>query len=87
MIWKNLPVPSVQGVHCGTSKVWPGIFVQQQYSQLKNHIRILRFQTDEDVQEEVKRWLRKQNASFYRQDFKFLMYRYDKCLNMYADEA
>jgi hypothetical protein len=48
------------------------------------HIRGLRFQTDEDVQENVKRWLRVQDKSFY-QGFDFFICRYDKCLNTYGD--
>jgi hypothetical protein len=82
---KNLPVPSVHGVHCGASNVWPDIILQQQCSKLKKHLRGLRFQTDEDVQEEVRRWLRLQDASFYQKGYDSLIHRCDKCLNKYGD--
>jgi hypothetical protein len=62
-------VPSVHKVHCRARSVWPGITEQQHYSKFGEHLRGLRFQTDEDVQEEVKRWLRLQYASFYQQGF------------------
>jgi hypothetical protein len=52
---------------------------------LKKHLRGIRFQTDEDVQEEVNRWLRQQDALFYHQGFDSLIYRSDKCVNKYGD--
>jgi hypothetical protein len=52
---------------------------------LQKHLRGLRFQPDEDFQEEVKRWLRLQHASFYRQGFDCLIYRCNKCLDRYGD--
>jgi hypothetical protein len=73
---KNLPVPSVQEVHCGAGNVWPGIIV---------HLRGLRFQTDEDVQEEVKRWLSLQDDSFYRRGVDSFICLYGNCLNIYVD--
>jgi hypothetical protein len=82
---KNFPVSSVEEVHCGASNVWPVIIVQQQYSKLKKHFRGPRFLTVEDVQEEVRRWLRLQNASCYCQGSDSLIYRYDKCLKRYGD--
>jgi hypothetical protein len=45
----------------------------------------LRFETDEDVKEEVKRWLHLQDASFYHQGFGSWINRCDKCLNRYGD--
>jgi hypothetical protein len=48
---------------------------------LKKHLRGLRFQTDEDVEEEVMRWLRLQD----HQGFDSFICRYQKCLNMYGD--
>jgi hypothetical protein len=68
-------VPSVQEVHCGAGNVWPGIIVQQQRSKLKKHLRGLRFQINEDIQQDVKRWLRLHDASFYHQGFDSLIYR------------
>jgi hypothetical protein len=47
----------------------------------------LRLQTDEDVQEEVRRWPRLQDAPFYRQGFDCLIYRCDNCLNRYGDRV
>jgi hypothetical protein len=55
------------------------------FPKLEKHTRGLRFQTDEDVQEEVKRWLRLRDASFYHQGFGFLIHRYDKCPNRYGN--
>jgi histone-lysine N-methyltransferase SETMAR len=54
------------------------------FPKLKKHLRRLRFQTDEDVQQEVKRWLRLQHASFYLQGFDCLIYCHDNCLNRYG---
>jgi hypothetical protein len=84
---KNLPVPGVQEIHCGGSNMWPGIIVQQQYSKVKKHLQGLRIQIDEDDQEEVRRWLRLQHASFYHQGFDCLICHSDKCLNSYGDNV
>jgi hypothetical protein len=61
--------------------------VQQQRSRLKKHFRGLRVQTYEDFQEEVKRWLRLQDTSFYHQGFESLIHRRDNCLNSYGDNV
>jgi hypothetical protein len=53
------------------------------FPKLKKHL--LRFQTDEDGQEEVKRWLRLQDASVYHQGSESLIYLYDKYLDRYGD--
>jgi hypothetical protein len=84
-IRKKLPVQIDQEVNCDASNVWPGIMVHQPYSKLKKHLGGLRFQTDEDVQEEVKQSLSLQDASFYHQSFDSLIYRYDNCFNRYGD--
>jgi hypothetical protein len=42
-------------------------------------------QTDEDILEEVKQWLRLQDKSSYYKGFDRLIYRCDKCLNRYGD--
>jgi hypothetical protein len=38
----------------------------------------------DNVQEEVKRWLCLQDASFYLRGYDPLIYRYDNCLNRYG---
>jgi hypothetical protein len=51
---------------------WFGTIGLPPVPKLENYLRDLRFRTEEDVQEEVKWWLRLQNASFYHQDFESL---------------
>jgi hypothetical protein len=54
-------------------------------TKLKKHLQGLRFQTDEDVKQEVKWWLRLQDATFYHQGLDCLIYRCDKFVNRYGD--
>jgi hypothetical protein len=75
--WKILPHPPYR------PDLAPSDF--HLFLKLKKRLQDLRFQTDEDIQEKVKLWLRLQDASFYHQGFDCLMYRYDVCLNRHGD--
>jgi phage-related protein len=52
---------------------------------MKQHLRGQRFHSIEDVQNEVKKWLRAQDAFFFYAGLDKLIYRYDKCLNRLGD--
>jgi hypothetical protein len=55
------------------------------YSQRwKKHLRGQHFHSNEDVQNEVKKWLHVQDA-FFNERLDKLIYRYDKCLNRLGD--
>jgi transposase len=54
------------------------------FPKMKNQPRGQRFHSNEDVQNEVKKWLRAQDAFFYG-GLEKSIYRYDKCLNRLGD--
>jgi hypothetical protein len=55
------------------------------FAKLKKHVQVLCFQTDEDIQEEVKLWLCLQDTAVYHQAFDSLIYHYGKCPSGYDD--
>jgi hypothetical protein len=54
------------------------------FSKMKKHLRGQRFHSNEDVQNEVKKWLCAQDTFFSMKDLTNL-YCYDKCLNRLGD--
>jgi transposase len=57
----------------------------QIFPRMKKHLRGQRFHSNEDVQNEVKKWLHAQDAFFFYEVLDKLIYRYDKCLNRLGD--
>jgi hypothetical protein len=55
------------------------------FPKMKKHLGIICFQTEEDVEVEVKQWLHLQDASFYHQGFDCLICCCDMYLNRYGD--
>jgi transposase len=51
------------------------------FPKMKEHLRGLRFNSIEDVQNEVKKWLRAQDEFFFYEGLDNLIFRYDKYLN------
>jgi hypothetical protein len=49
---------------------------------LKNHLGGKRFADDEEVQMEVRKWLRQLSKGFYAAGFDILVKRWDKCINV-----
>jgi hypothetical protein len=49
---------------------------------VKNHLGGKRFADDEEVQTEVRKWLRQQSENFYAAGFDALVKRWDKCINI-----
>jgi hypothetical protein len=43
-----------------------------------------RFSNDEDVEPEVRKWLRQKSEDFYAAGFDALVKRWDKCINVYG---
>jgi histone-lysine N-methyltransferase SETMAR len=64
--WEILPLPSYSP-DLATSDF-------HLFLKLKKHLRGLRLQTHEDVEEELKLWLHLQEASFYHRRFDFWSY-------------
>jgi hypothetical protein len=54
------------------------------FPKMKKHLRGQHFHSNEDVQNEVKKWLRVQDV-FFNERLDKLIYRYDKCLNRLGD--
>jgi hypothetical protein len=52
---------------------------------MKKHLRGQCFHFNEDVQNEVKKWLCAQEAFFFYEGLAKLIYHYDKCLNRLRD--
>jgi histone-lysine N-methyltransferase SETMAR len=75
--WKILPHPPY------SSDLAPLDF--DLFPKLKKQLQGLHIQTDEAVQEDIKRWLCVQDISFYHQGFDSLIFCYDKCFNSYGD--
>jgi transposase len=55
------------------------------FPEMKNHTRDQRFNSNENVQNEVKKWLRVEDAFFFYEGLDKLIYRYDSCLNSLCD--
>lgn len=55
------------------------------FGPLKTHLGSKRFVDDEDVEREVRMWLRQQPKDFYAAGFGALIKRWDKCLNIGGD--
>jgi histone-lysine N-methyltransferase SETMAR len=49
---------------------------------LKNHYGGKRLSDDEEVETEVRKWLRQQSKDFYDEGFDALVKRWDKCINV-----
>jgi hypothetical protein len=52
---------------------------------MKKHLGGQRFHSNEDVQNEVKKWSHAQDAIFSYEGFDKFIYRCDKCLNRLGD--
>jgi histone-lysine N-methyltransferase SETMAR len=52
------------------------------FGQLKNHLGGRRFADDEEVETEVRKWLKQQSKDFYAAGFDALIKRWDKCINV-----
>lgn len=52
---------------------------------MKSWLATQRFDDDAELREGVTNWLRSQAAEFYDNGISKLVYRYDKCLNLYGD--
>jgi hypothetical protein len=55
------------------------------FQKMKKHLRGQSFHSNEDVQNEVKKWLRAQDTFFFYEVLDKSIYRYDKCLNRLGD--
>jgi hypothetical protein len=51
------------------------------YAGERLHLGGKRFAVDEDVETEMRKWLRQQSKDFYAADFDALVKRWDKCTN------
>lgn len=52
---------------------------------MKKWLAMQRFDDDEQLQEEVTKWLKAQAADFFAEGISKLVHRYDKCLNLNGD--
>jgi (p)ppGpp synthase/HD superfamily hydrolase len=58
------------------------VFVASVWSAQKPHFGWIRFADDEEVQAEVRKWLRQQSKDFYAAGFEALIKRLDQCINI-----
>jgi histone-lysine N-methyltransferase SETMAR len=52
------------------------------FGPLKDHLGGKRFADDEEVETEIRKWLRQQSKDFYAAGFEALVKRWDKCMNV-----
>jgi hypothetical protein len=52
---------------------------------LKRVLKGRRFQSDDEVQQAVRDFFKKQPKEFYTKGIEYLVERWDKCLNKYGD--
>jgi hypothetical protein len=55
------------------------------FPKMKKHLRGQCFHSNEDVQNEVKKWLHAQDTFFFYKGLNKLIYHYDKCPNRLGD--
>ncbi|GBL84588.1 hypothetical protein AVEN_191058-1 [Araneus ventricosus] len=55
------------------------------FPHMKTWLTTQRFDDDEELHAGVSAWLKSQAAAFYDDGITKLVYRYDKCLNLYGD--